>query len=81
MKKAEFYNRLSEHGKKVYDAHIEDTPLTDRFIELMNQKEKSKGASEEMFYTDEERENLAKENGDLLYELHPEDADYYMMCD
>ena len=79
--KPAFYKRLSPHGKKVYEAHVKDTPLTDRFIELMNQKEKSVGADEYMFYTDEEREYLAKEHLVLLYELHPEDADYYMMCD
>lgn len=80
-KKPTFYYLLNEHGKKVYDAHVKSKPFTDRFIELMNQRERSKDATGEMFYNDEEREYLAKEHLVILYELHPEDADFYMMCD
>ena len=48
---------------------------------LMNQKRRSKDADEFMFYNEEEREYLAKENLVLLAELHPADAELYMMED
>lgn len=47
----------------------------------MNQVKKSKGASKWMFFTDEERDYLGKEDLVTLGDLHPGDAEYYMMCD
>lgn len=79
--KPEFYKRLSSHGKKHYDAHEKTHPHSERFIELMNQRKKSEGADKWMFYTEEERDYLGKEDLVTLGDLHPGDADYYMMCD
>lgn len=79
MEKPKFYEKLDEHGKKVFDNNKKQ--LSDRFIELMNQEEKSKDADEFMFYNQEERDFLGKENLVLLAELHPEDAEIYMMED
>lgn len=81
MKKPDFYKRLDPHGRKVYDVNVPLKPLTERFIKLMNQKRRSKDADEFMFYNEEEREYLAKENLVLLAELHPADAELYMMED
>ena len=81
MKKPDFYKRLDPHGRKVYNVYAAMKPFSERFINLMNQKRKSKDADEFMFYNEEEREYLAKENLVLLGELHPADAEYYMMND
>ena len=79
--KPAFYKRLSAHCKKHYDVHEEHRPHSARFIELMNQVKKSEGATKWMFFTDEEREYLGKEDLVTLGDLHPGDADYYRMCD
>ena len=81
MKKPDFYKRLDPHGRKVYDVNVPLKPLTERFIKLMNQKRRSKGATGHMFYNQEERDYLGKENLALLVELHPADAYLYMMED
>ena len=79
MDKPKFYERLSEHGKKIFDHN--NWTFSDRFIELMNQEEKSKDADEFMFYNQEERDFLGKENLVLLGDLHEADAEIYMMED
>ena len=79
--KPEFYKRLSSHGKKHYDAHEKTHPHSERFIELMNQRKKSEGADKWMFYNEEERDFLGHEDLVTLHDLHPGDADFYMMCD
>ena len=81
MKKPDFYKRLDPHGRKVYDVNVSLKPLTERFIKLMNQKRRSKDATGHMFYNQEERDYLGKENLALLVELHPADAYLYMMED
>ena len=79
--KPEFYKRLSAHGKKHYDVHEKTHPHSERFIELMNQRKKSERADKWMFYTEEERDFLGHEDLVTLGDLHPGDADFYMMCD
>lgn len=77
--KPKFYEKLSEHGKKVYENISK--PLSDRFIELMNQEKPSEDATGELFYNTEERDFLGKENLVLLGDLHEADAEYYMLDD
>lgn len=79
--KPAFYKRLSSHGKKHYDEQEKTHPHSDRFIELMDQTKKSAGADKWMFYTEEERDYLGQEDLVTLGDLHPGDADFYMMCD
>jgi hypothetical protein len=81
MRKPDFYKRLDPHGRKVYNVYAAMKPFSERFIKLMNQKRRSKDASGQMFYNQEERDFLGKENLVLLGELHPADAELYMMED
>ena len=75
--KPKFYDKLSEQGKKVYENLSK--PLSEKFIELMNQEKPSKDATGELFYNTEERDYLGKENLVLLGDIHEADAEYYML--
>lgn len=79
MEKPQLYERLSDHGKKVFDHN--NWTFSDRFIELMNQEEPSKDSGEYMFYNQEERDFLGKEDLIVLADLHESDAYLYMMED
>ena len=81
MNKPKFYGKLDEKGKKQYDAFEEFKPHTQKFVELMSQENPSEGAPEGMFFTEEELDYLGKEDLVTLGNLHPSEADFYMMCD
>lgn len=82
MKKTlNFYNKLDEKAKKQYDAHEKYRPHTDKFIELIEQKKPSEGAIKGLLYTEEELEFLGKEDLVTLGNVHPTEADYYMLID
>lgn len=82
MKKTpNFYSKLDEKAKKQYDAHEEYKPHTDKFIELMAQVKPSEGAIKGLLYTEEELEFLGKEDLVTLGNVHPTEADYYMLID
>ena len=77
--KPKFYEKLSEWGKKSYDTLKK--PLSEKYIQLMNQEKPSKGAKEGFFYTDEEIEFLGKENLELFTDLHDVDSYWYTVND
>lgn len=81
MEKPAFYKKLSAHCKKHYDAYEERRPHSERFIELLNRTKRSSDALQDMFYNEEEQDFLGHEDLVTLGDLHPGDADFYMMND
>ena len=63
-------------GKQSYNALEELKPHSEKFIELMNMEPQPD--SEDYVHSDEEIEQLAKEDLITLTDLFPDEADYYM---